>query len=197
MALTNQTDMSCLGGFSSGDVAMSSRAYAKRILIAALMILALLGCGTEPTRTYLEQGPFESSMAQYAVTYVEKYNILNQSSASLVRMNRRSDLETLTPHFINWRVRFLGAVTDREGEASVMFNALDHENVIYATGLSADSILYPDLSSLTPGDEVEIQGQFIDGDSTDGFKELSLTEFGSMTAPEFEIKLLSIRQAGF
>ena len=188
--------MSCLDQFSIGGVAMSSWGYAKGVATTVLMIAALSGCGTEPARTYLEQGPFESSIDQYAATYIEKYNILNQSSASFVRINRRSDLETLTPHFRNWRVRFLGAVTDRDGGASVMFNALNHKNVIYETVLSPDSSLYPDLSSLRTGDEVEIQGQFIDGDSTDGFKELSVTELGSMTAPEFEIKLISIRRTG-
>lgn len=77
-----------------------------------------------------------------------------------------------------------------------MFNALNHANVIYETTLSANSRLYPTLSSLKVGEQVEIEGSFIDGDSTDGFKELSLTEFGSMTAPEFEIELTGIRRAG-
>ena len=168
----------------------------KRIAAAALMVSTLSGCGTEPSRTYLEQGPFESSIDQYAATYVKQYNILNQSSASMVRMNRQSDLQTLTPYFRNWRVRFLGAATDRNGEATVMFNALNHANVIYETTLSANSSLYPTLSSLKVGEQVEIEGSFIDGDSTDGFKELSLTEFGSMTAPEFEIELTGIRRTG-
>ena len=160
--------------------------------LAAACTLFLSACGKDKEITYLEQEPFESSVGGFSAQYLSQYQFANEAAASMVRMERKQALQNLTPNFKDWHVKLLYVSTDSDGDALVKFRSVTNPNIMYDLSVDHGSEFYPTVASLHLNDDAYISGFFKSGDDTDGFRELSFTEKGSMIAPEFKITISAI-----
>ncbi len=84
--------------------------------------------------------------------------------------------------------------TDSDGDGTLdveLAGAGQKDFRVEASDIPHGSLLYNQVANLAQGDEVVFSGKFVSGD-TDYIEESSLTEEGSMTAPEFPFTFTSI-----
>lgn len=167
----------------------------KKYIIAIFVVLATiyfsLSINHEEIKiSYLNQPIFSSKVIEFSKKYLEKYQFVNEISATRVRQERYNYLKDMPKHFKNWDVVFVSASTNGYGSARTVFRDLYNTTIFYVANLKPDDVGYAKLAGIQFGTLLVISGSFVvSSGSPDYVDEDSITEKGSMMAPEFVIKL--------
>ena len=146
----------------------------------------------------------ESFIPSYnaADTEIRKTNVRFQRKDAIVRYFSGSG----SLRFQGWLGEVQGLRTESDGKASLSVKLKGSETVIGTwnnslsdsfsdTMISRADNLYPSLMEIRNGDEVTVSGTFIiEGSGQDYVREMSLTEAGSMTSPEFVVRFSQINK---
>lgn len=163
------------------------------VALIVLFFVALSINSEEPKVALLNQPTFSSKVVEYSKKYIEKYQFVNEISATRVRQERSRYLKEIPKDFKNWDVIFVSASTDGYGNARVRFRDFYNENVFYISQLSPNDLGYSKLAGIPFGTFLVMSGSFkFSATSPDYIEEDSFTEKGSMMAPEFQVKISSI-----
>lgn len=160
---------------------------------AVLVVFVAYILNSETEKRYVSQTEFGRVVGGFTNKYTNAYQFVNEISATKIRQERKSVLEKTPTNFIDWKVVFYAASTDSSGIAKVVFNDFNQRNIFYIARLTPNDIGYNRLAGVSFGTTFYISGNFLTSlTSNDYFVEESLTEKGSMLAPEFKIKIISI-----
>ena len=154
--------------------------------------------------------PLQKSFTSMVESFIPSYNSADtEIRKTNVRFERK---DAIVRHFSgSGSLRFQGWVgevqdlkTESDGKASLSVKLKGSETVIATwnnsfsdsssnTMISRSDGLYPSLMDVKNGDEVTVSGAFVvEGAGQDYVKELSVTEAGSMTSPEFLVRFSQI-----
>jgi hypothetical protein len=154
--------------------------------------------------------PLQKSFTSMIESFIPSYNSADtEVRKTNVRFERRGAIVRYFSGLGNLRFQgWLGEVhdlsTERDGKASLTIKLKGSETVIGTwnnslsdsfsdTMISRTDSLYPSLMEIRNGDEVTVSGTFVVGGSgQDYVSEMSLTEAGSMTSPEFVVRFSQI-----
>lgn len=135
---------------------------------------------------------FTELVKDHAMGYRNAANELQKSS---LRTERANSLRKALPNhvFQGWKGIVSRMTTDTNRDAIIQIDIDGPNNRLLNTHhpIKHESDLYRLLKSSSVGDFVEFDGEFILSES-DHFLESSITEQGSMIAPEFEIRITRI-----
>lgn len=145
-----------------------------------------------------------STVGKYAADYkAARSSGANELKLSKLRRSRAAALKQAVPgrKFSNWVAEVKTLATTSEGHA-VLVVELPCDTVIGTWNntlsdimdnslISPSSKLYDAVSEFDRGDPVRVSGRFL-ADDTNGFREMSITESGSMTDPEFVVQFSGI-----
>jgi len=140
--------------------------------------------------------------------FIERYRTGNAIEKRTLRAERRRALQQLAleGQITNW-VGHLTKIGTSLGDAYIAVR-LEGSKPIYvetwnnlvsdhsaATLISTTSSLYQKIAACHENDTVEFSGQFIvNSESADYLTEMSMTEYGSMTEPEFVFRFSDLRK---
>jgi hypothetical protein len=152
-----------------------------------------------------EQSLFVNTVDAFIPRYEAAPNELKKSELRKLRANAIAQLTSTTlrgTQINNWigTVQKMGTNTDGKAHITIMLlnsktavatwnNALSDQGA--NTLIPMDSSVYQKLSEMVKGDMVVFSGLFF-SDSADSLQEKSITEHGSMTSPEFLVRLSDI-----
>lgn len=134
----------------------------------------------------------------------------NELKRSKIRGDRMRVLNSLNSSATGWIGKIDGLSTTGDGKAALKVTLpcgdsdIDVTVMTWNNGLSdigdntliaQSSKLYDALSDLGTGKRIKFSGSFITGDETNGYHEASMSESGSMTAPEFIMRFSSAAAA--
>ena len=150
----------------------------------------------------------QALLIEKSESFYDSYmNAPNELKKSSIRTDRKTAIqEVLSSRKVEHWVGVLTEMrTNTEGKAFITIKLAGSSNVVVKTWnnslsdfdsntmIASDSPLYAIISELAIGDTVVFSGQFL-SDDRDYIKEGSLTEQGSMTAPEFIIQFTDIKK---
>ena len=160
---------------------------------AILVVFVAYILNSETEKRYVSQTEFGRVVVGFTNKYASAYQFVNEISATKIRQERKLVLEKTPTNFLDWKVVFYAASTDSSGIAKVVFNDFHQRNIFYIARLTPNDVGYNRLAGVNFGTVFYISGSFDTSmSSNDYFVEESLTEKGSMLAPEFKIKINSI-----
>lgn len=138
-------------------------------------------------------------------TFAEQYkSASNDIKKSQLRQGRKDAIAALFPNLVvtNWTGSLKSLRTDSEGNASIVVQLDDASATVKtmstaafdtaSTMIKKGSAIYEKIANLNVGEKVVFSGAFIAGDK-DHLKEMSITEAGSMSAPDFLFRFSDIR----
>lgn len=138
------------------------------------------------------------SFIQTVNTYAQKHEASsNDLQKANARTERANALKKLFPdrEFTNWTGKIITMQTDSNRNAVIRIliesNDVNTKIVLQSYPIAHDSEIYHLFSPLSVNDKVSVSGSFV-GSRLDFFMETSFTERGSMTKPEFVIKISDV-----
>lgn len=138
---------------------------------------------------YDSQKQFESKLFDYTKTYKAQPNEIKKSNVYNDSIHWAQEYLKDTS-FTDWHGIVRKISTPTGGDyATVKIASCDNEDfcIYYVTDIANKEPVYAQVAELQTGARVSFDGKFESG------KEKSITEFGAMTLPEFEIILGSIK----
>lgn len=198
---------------------LDNNKYAKYAMYALLsciligiiwVVISVFGEQSNQSKTHasktqeLSQHQFVSILRKYEDLYWKNYNFNNEASAAVVRKQRRSELSRLPAGINNWEVVVRRVNTEKNGDATLYLDSRINNLVNYRVDIAAGSKLYKIIPSLRENQVLWISGNlvkenFIDkilaklfSMASDYYKEVSVTEKGSMSIPTFELNVTKI-----
>jgi zinc-ribbon domain len=154
--------------------------------------------------------PLQKTFTSMIESFIPRYNgAATEIRKTNVRFERKDAIVRYFAGLGNLRFQgWLGEVhdlrTESDGKASLTIKLKGSETVIGTwnnsfsdsfsdTMISRTNSLYPSLMEIRNGDEVTVSGTFVvEGSGQDYVREMSLTEAGSMTSPEFVVRFSQI-----
>jgi len=166
----------------------------RSVVNLSLAALLLSACGSgEPDPRPASQITFTAAVAQYA----EEYRAANDLRRPEIRAARKDAVLAAAPggEVVNWRGNIKEIATTSQGARLVL--KLPGSNCLIEShrefGIPADSPAFELLKHLKSGDSLFFSGMLVP-DKKDGFLELSLTESGGMSEPEYSLIFVALDQ---
>jgi hypothetical protein len=151
-----------------------------------------------------DQAAFVNLINDYAVRYRGAPNEIQKTELRFARAAdlKKADYKTAT----NWVGTLKVLRTDQDGTTTAVFTVAGSKvlsvrtwnnafsDLVDGTRIARGSPLYAALSELSVGQAVVFSGEFFPGYHRDFLHEISVTEEGSMTEPEFLMRFTAIRR---
>jgi len=178
----------------------------KRVSNIALTVIAILLIAPATQAADNKRGIAMGTLIRFLATGTRAYKAApNELKKSVVRSQRKAGLKKMfgrSKSVSGWTGTIKSMGTNGDGNAYVtiqltgskvevltMNNAFS--DIAYGTLIPQGSAVFNSLANLSVGDKVRFSGRFLAGDK-DFIAEMSLTERGSMTAPELVFKFSSL-----
>lgn len=137
------------------------------------------------------QKKFTISVNNFIKEYTDASSEVKKTSLRLKRKAVLSDI--ISDRYVhNWKAVIKSTSTNRNGDASISVILLD-SNICLSSQekIKTNTAMFNALADCEIGGTIKFSGRFADSDK-DFFKETSITEYGSMTDPEFIINFTDI-----
>lgn len=179
----------------------------KSVCAVTAMSVLLVGCGPSLDLTD-DQKIFVSLIEESKEAYNNAENSIQESRT------RQARAEQVCAHFSDgfevqeWQGEVKAIHSTMTGNVGIELliaknltlqtaaTSLTFDNDTQKTLISEDSPLYETVAGLADGDTVRFAGEFIKGSEKDCVMEVSVTEEGGMTMPEFMFHVTSLDEVG-
>ncbi len=173
------------------------RNHIAKTTLAASVILASCASLAQASDT-VDPSVFGSIVKEHRAEYAAGTTEIQMTRARIKRGQRLCELGSAQA--VAWVGNVVEVTSESDGNAGLVVDlgndiTLKSFGALFGAGTMKDptSAVYETLISLNPGDTVEFSGQF-QSEKKDCFRELSLTERGSMTEPEYEFDFVEVRR---
>ena len=172
----------------------------KLTILSSFLMFTLLSCKNSDTNLPATQVEFEKSRNEFYESYNKAINQIKKSEIYVQSGQYSCEFEKTNGRtFTNW-VGKIDAITTEKGGDNTFLNITSESQgreISYIEELiSKDSSIYKLIAELEVGDEVLFSFSFQNEyDSEKGcFVERSLTEYGALDEPEFDVNFLNIKK---
>ena len=194
---TLEADVSELQRLIKGETTKTDMSTAKSEVLPSLNSTAPQGKQGEASGPTLKQKAFDEIIRKATQSYKQQSNEVRKS---MIREERKKQFQLMfmdSCEFSNWIGTLTKISTSSDGHAEVVIRCGDSRNYIYTirnmiglislgTVIEKNTQIYKKLGALQEGQLIRFSGKFESGDS-DFISELSLTEAGSMSEPDFNV----------
>lgn len=175
----------------------------KKTVLTSLLIfsgLSISGCNDKTAQLPEKEQQFIKIVSNYSSEFSKTENEIKQDK---LRQGRLTDIDKAftSGEVSNWVGTIESIQTDSSGYAYISVKLADNihlktwnnsfSDIGFKTIIKENTPLYSSLAELEEGKRITFSGSFFP-DTTDRFKEASMTINGSMTDPEFIFKFTSI-----
>ena len=143
-----------------------------------------------------QDGPPQQKFISTVESFIRPYREApNQLQASAVRVKRQEALRSLMPYMRvkGWTGTLESMATNSKGHASITVQPSGTTSItlVSAVDIPHGSALFDTIANLKTGDPIAFGGWFVP-ENQDYIEEISFTERGAMTDPEFKFRFTEI-----
>jgi len=166
-----------------------------------ILSLLLFSCGQEIKLENIIQEEFETTRKAFSDKYFEAPNEIKQSE--IFNESRKYSCLFEQKHgntFYDWEGEIDAIQTDQGGDeiSNFSISSTKHEFYYKQVGIKRGTALYNQIAEFKEGEKVKFDFKFneevFSNNVKECFDELSITESGSLSEPEFSVSFLKIKK---